>query len=223
MKKSYYAIIPANVRYDESLTPNAKLLYGEITALCNQEGYCWAKNSYFANLYDVKKETISRWVSDLVKRGYIKTQIIYKDGTKEIKDRYVFLNHGGIDEIVMTPTDEKVKGNSTSINNTSNSIYTLFVYWNGQEIIKHRKMNQAMQSHINARLQEYSLDELKQAITNYSTILNSDDYYWTHKWSLQDFMKPNNVTRFVDEANPIDNFKSSKAKTSNKEIDWSEL
>lgn len=82
--RSYYAIIPANVRYDKRLKPNTKLLYGEITALCNERGFCWAGNEYFADLYGVNKETISRWVSDLIKFGYLNREIIYKEGTNQI-------------------------------------------------------------------------------------------------------------------------------------------
>ena len=94
-------------------------------------------------------------------------------------------------------------------------IYTLFNHWNEKGIIRHRSMNQAMQSHMNARLEDYSIDELKKAIDNYSIILQSDNYYWTHKWSLQDFMKPNNVARFVDESEPLSNFKSNKTTNDN--------
>lgn len=88
---SYYAVIPANVRYDAELTANAKLLYGEITALCNQKGYCWASNSYFANLYGVSRDTASRWVQSLIKRGYIRSEVLCEEGTKRIIERRIYL------------------------------------------------------------------------------------------------------------------------------------
>jgi hypothetical protein len=81
---AYYAVIPASVRYDSRLKPNAKLLYGEITALCNKEGYCWAQNKYFSDLYSVTKTTVSDWVKNLKDCGYIEVQIIYREGSKEI-------------------------------------------------------------------------------------------------------------------------------------------
>lgn len=70
-QKSYYAIIPANVRYDKELTANAKLLYGEITALCNEKGYCWATNGYFADRLECSQTSISRLIKQLANRGYV--------------------------------------------------------------------------------------------------------------------------------------------------------
>lgn len=126
INRGYYAIIPSNVRYDKSLPANAKLLYGEITALCNEKGYCWATNNYFAELYGVSKETISRWISKLIEHNYIFSEIKYKDDTKEIESRYLKLANTPIDEKINTPVDkkintpvdEKIKENNTDINNT---------------------------------------------------------------------------------------------------------
>ena len=115
-KPNYYAIIPAEVRYS-NLKPNAKLLYGEITALSNKTGYCFASNNYFAELYNVNKNTISRWISDLKRLGFITIQI-ERSANKEITKRII-----GIVKNVDTPIDKKVKDNTTSINNTSNNIY----------------------------------------------------------------------------------------------------
>lgn len=70
--KAYYAVIPANVRYDRNLSANAKLLYGEITALCNQKGYCWATNNYFLSLYNVSERSVTRWLNELKTGGYIR-------------------------------------------------------------------------------------------------------------------------------------------------------
>lgn len=70
-KAGYYAIIPANVRYDSELTDKAKLLYGEITCLSNKEGYCFATNKYFAKLYNCTNRAIQNAISKLQERRYI--------------------------------------------------------------------------------------------------------------------------------------------------------
>jgi len=123
-KVSYYAIIPANVRYDPDLPPNAKLLYGEITALCNENGFCWASNSYFAELYGVSKKSISKWINILVDKNYIRVKMSYKNETKEIEKRLLTINPtpmeekfhtygknfpGGMEEKFHTPMEEKFR------------------------------------------------------------------------------------------------------------------
>ncbi|WP_180532427.1 helix-turn-helix domain-containing protein [Staphylococcus haemolyticus] len=125
---SYYSIITANVRYDNRLTDSEKLLFAEITSLSNKYGYCTATNSYFARLYEVVKETISRRISNLTKYGYLKIETV-KDG-KQIKQRKMYpLTQSSIpidvkintpiDNSVNIPIDANVKENNTSINTTS--------------------------------------------------------------------------------------------------------
>ncbi|PCF77753.1 DnaD domain protein [Staphylococcus delphini] len=125
---SYYSIITANVRYDNRLTDSEKLLFAEITSLSNKYGYCTASNGYFAKLYDVVKETISRRISKLNKCGYLNIEII-REGN-EIKQRKMYpLTQSAvpidakintpIDNSVNTPIDANVKENNTRFNNTS--------------------------------------------------------------------------------------------------------
>ncbi|HEA3999535.1 helix-turn-helix domain-containing protein [Staphylococcus aureus] len=124
---SYYSIITANVRYDNRLTDGEKLLFAEITSLSNKYGYCTASNGYFATLYNVVKETISRRISNLTKFGYLKIEII-KEGN-EVKQRKMYpLTQSSIpidakintpiENSVNTPIDANVKENNTSINIT---------------------------------------------------------------------------------------------------------
>lgn len=116
---SYYSIITANVRYDNRLTDSEKLLFAEITSLSNKYGYCTASNGYFATLYNVVKETISRRISNLTKFGYLKIEII-KEGN-EVKQRKMYpLTQTSIpiDAKINTPIDANVKENNTSINIT---------------------------------------------------------------------------------------------------------
>lgn len=181
--KSYYAIIPATVRYDKKLNANAKLLYGEITALCNQDGYCWAGNSYFANLYDVSKVTISRWIKSLIECEYIESKIIYKKGTKEIEQRRIYIKPYNqnciypINNNVSTPINNNVKDNNTINNNTINNNTNYYVSkkflndviekWNSiEEITDVRKIveNTERYKNIARRIKETSEDEFLEVI-----------------------------------------------------------
>ena len=128
----YYGILPANVRYDKNLKPMEKIMYSELTALCNKNGYCNATNSYFAELYEVSKNTVSLWINDLEKAGYIKIKLIYEVGTKNIKERKIYIadpitknndtyHEKEVDPITKnndTPITKNREDNNTSINNT---------------------------------------------------------------------------------------------------------
>lgn len=159
MQKNYYAIIPANVRYDPELTPNAKLLYGEITALCNEKGYCWASNSYFSELYGVSKVSISKWIKQLTEKGYINSEIQYKGGTKEIFNRYLRIVNDPIKEKLNTPIKEKFKDNTTSFNTTSNNtkeypFVEIVNYLNDVSGKTYKSSTKKTQSLIRARFEE---------------------------------------------------------------------
>ncbi len=139
---TYYSILPSSVRYDKTLKANEKILYSEITVLCNKKGYCYASNEYFANLYDVHKNTISVWINNLKNRGYIGTKIIYKNDDKTVDKRIIYLSEvilkeiaenycerhkEGINEMIdryisnhLDPINENSEENNTSINNNKN-------------------------------------------------------------------------------------------------------
>lgn len=172
MQKNYYAIIPANVRYDKDLSPNAKLLYGEITALCNEKGFCWASNAYFSELYSVSKVSISKWIRQLVIKGYLSSDLQYKDGTKEILNRYIRIVNDPIKEKLGTPIKEKLKDNITSFNTTSNNTNELYIpfseivsYLNEKANTKYKPSSKKTKDLIKARWNDsFTLDDFKSVI-----------------------------------------------------------
>lgn len=124
----YYAVIPADVRYDDQLPANAKLLYGEISALVGKEGYCFATNQYFAKLYKITDRSVTRLVILLEKAGYIRREV-EKDESGQVVARKIFLNlsapdgQGG-DNIVTTPRQNCQEGGDKNVRdiNRNNNI-----------------------------------------------------------------------------------------------------
>lgn len=183
-QRGYYLVIPQHIARDKDLKWPVRLLYGEIAALCTSQGYCWASNSYFAQLYNVSKETVSRWLSQLEDKEYIFTVIDKKDGNK----RKIYIDHavyyyakrGVLTESSIPlltessiPIDQNVKQNNT-INNINNNkdIYSATIpyreiidYLNSRAGTRYKHTSSKTQSLIKARFNEgFTLDDFKTVI-----------------------------------------------------------
>lgn len=113
-RPNYYAILPAKIRYDIDLPHLAKLLYAEITSLTYKEGYCWATNKYFAELYNVTSGHISEVINMLKNKKYIDIKI------EKNNNRTIFLpplkSVGGYRKISRGATEKSVGVQITPIN-----------------------------------------------------------------------------------------------------------
>lgn len=137
---NYYAIIPAKVRYCSELSASEKLLYGEITALCGKDGVCWATNKYFAKLYGVSERSITVWIANLAKLGFIKSDVKKDKGNvryimivnAEEKNNCIENNfgsseenfHSPMEENFGSPMEENFGKNNINNNNINNNIYS---------------------------------------------------------------------------------------------------
>lgn len=194
-QNAYYAIIPANVRYDKDLAPNAKLLYGEITALCNEKGYCWASNQYFADLYHSSISAVQKWVSALVKKGYINLELVYKEGTKQILQRKLYITPGvniyatshknlydpGVKKY-MTPGVNIYVENNKDINNTFNNKKDVYTHKHKYGEYQHVLLTDKEHTHL-VELYGSSLDEHIKILDEY--IETSGKNYKNHSLVLQ--------------------------------------
>lgn len=125
-RPAYWAVIPADVRYDDDLPANAKLLYGEITALCNSEGYCWASNEYFAQLFGWATKSVTRLVSALRDAGHIEVEMAPCGGGTE-RRIYAGVAVGGVRKIAEGVSAKLRRGSPQNcgvynmLNNTQNN------------------------------------------------------------------------------------------------------
>jgi hypothetical protein len=79
-----FATLPAEVRYHNKLTPSEKLLYAEITSLADIEGCCFARNAYFAELYNTTTGMIKKRISSLIENGFIEDLDTTEDGFRKL-------------------------------------------------------------------------------------------------------------------------------------------
>lgn len=187
-KPNYYAVIPASVRYCKDLPAGAKLLFGEITSLTNDRGYCWASNSYFANLYGVSTKAVSRWIGELNDLGFIGVDVKTDRGNQR---------RITIDKNVHTygqkspdPMDKIVQHNNKSNTKQNN---TAFLEDLISRVNPREKPTEARQRLLNARLKEYSQEEILKAAVAFS---KSDWHKENGQMTIDNLLAPSKFGRW---------------------------
>ncbi len=55
----------------ESIPPSGRIIYAEVCALAQKEGYCYASNKYFSAVYHLSIQSVSRLLNALKKQGFL--------------------------------------------------------------------------------------------------------------------------------------------------------
>ena len=85
-----------------------------------------------------------------------------------------------------------------------NTYIQILEYWNKGKVITHSKVSNSCKNEITKWLKEYSLYDLKKAIKSYAETLYDDDCYFSHKWTLEEFIKRGNGARVFLYKSPED-------------------
>jgi hypothetical protein len=155
-------------------------------------------------------------IRQLVKAGWVEYSGEVKDnqgrGKGEVKERY---REGKEIE----PLPDKDLQNPLYIEKRrkekkrEDSVKEVFGFWNGKNIIVHRELAK-YEGCINSILENYSLEEVKNAIQNYSEILANPDYWPDYKWSIDEFFsRKKGFDKYLSVNNPWSNFKIKKKKS----------
>ncbi len=190
-KPNYYAIITSDVRYDKDLSSSEKLMYGEISALTQAQGYCWATNNYFAQLYNVDKVTVSRWINKLRDKGYIIVEMEYADNSRQIVKRKIWIRNPMSNVSISnapTSSEEPVKETKpVKEEKYKDEIKIIIDYLNEKTGSKYRYNTESTNRLIRAKLNDnYTVDDFKK-------VIDKKVYEWGNNPNMQPYLRPSTL------------------------------
>lgn len=85
---NYYVLIPIEILERTDISPNSKIVYGEISALSRRSFRCFATNRHLSERLGVAERTVTRSISELAEKQLIRIDI---KKTKKGTYRNIFL------------------------------------------------------------------------------------------------------------------------------------
>ena len=88
---AYFIQVPLDMLSSYDLTPTDYLVFGQIYTMLNVTQKCFMSNANMGKKLGIKANTVQKSVSKMKKLGLIETNLIYKDGSKEVDKRFITL------------------------------------------------------------------------------------------------------------------------------------
>jgi len=218
--KEKYATVPNHVLNDSNLSLKAKGLFAYLQS--KPDGWKFSVERISKQTKD-GANSIKSGIKELEEMGYLKrVPKRDEDGSGKWAGYDYILSENPSTENPSTEnpmTVDPMTENGDTFSNKDNSkkdivkkndIYTIFDFWNNQEIVVHRDIEK-FKSSINSALKNYSLDEIKDAILNYKKILTLDEYFWNYRWTLKEFLQ-RGLDKFLTVNKPFENFKQVRVR-----------
>lgn len=121
--ETYFVVIPYPVLVDPELSDVDRIVYGEISALTNKEGYCFASNKYIAEVLNKTVSTTRRSIYKLTERGYISVDISKEDGNTRKIYLHISVGNNSKMNIPMFKNEHTLSSKMNTIdNNIDNNI-----------------------------------------------------------------------------------------------------
>ena len=90
MERDFKGIwIPKELYENTELSHTEKFLLLEIDSLSKTEKGCFVSNARLGEYLGKNKQTVANLISGLIKKGYLTSDVIYKNNSKEIERRYL--------------------------------------------------------------------------------------------------------------------------------------
>ena len=105
--KTYYSVIPAEVKYNKNISSTSKLIFGEISSLSNEKGYCCATNKHLADLYGLSVSSINKVIKELEDNNLIRRELIYGENKEVIERRITVIWYTKRNPYVQKPYVQK--------------------------------------------------------------------------------------------------------------------
>ena len=81
--------VPAEILLNKDLSDKEKIILSMILYLSEETKSCFASNKYIASIVNVTANRVSKIISSLKEKQYIKVQLKYKTDSKEIEQRQI--------------------------------------------------------------------------------------------------------------------------------------